>query len=466
MRVPTLATLVGAVFGLWGLIIALQPLQDNSFLTHLATGRYILDHGIPSRDIYSFTAPHTAWVVQSWVVSVILALADKAGGGQGIHVVLAVVTVALALLVWRLTRPADRLIGRIIAAALVLGVGAGTWAERPLLFGLLFFALALLAADGGLDPRWLVPVMWLWANIHGSFPLGLVALAAMAIGHRLDTGEWGRELTALKWAAIGTALAVINPLGPKLLVFPIHLLGRNDVLQNVIEWQAPRFQVTSERIFLVQIMVAIALLSRRPSWRAALPLAVFTGAALLGSRNVPVSSLAILPGLAVGLADVGTVRGDTRPSVGRVALAALLALGVLIGVAGLGAKQYDVAAYPVDALAWMRTHGLDVRETRVVSRDYVGNYLEAVYGTEANVFIDDRVDMYPPELSKEFVTLLHGGVGWERVIDRHHADAVLWEARSPLGQLLEESPAWRVVYADEKWLVACRRSAGTACAHA
>ena len=49
--------------------------------------------------------------------------------------------------------------------------------------------------------------MWLWVNVHGSFPLGLVALAALAIGRRLDGASPTVELAApLKWAVIGTAL--------------------------------------------------------------------------------------------------------------------------------------------------------------------------------------------------------------------------------------------------------------------
>jgi hypothetical protein len=460
-RPPSLATVVGLVFGAWGLITALQPLKDNSFLTHLATGRYILDHGIPHRDIYSFTARHEPWVVQSWLASVIFGLSDRWWGGQGIRVVLAVVTVALALLVWRLTRPAGALIGRLIAAGLVVGVGAGQWVERPLLFGLLLLAVVLLVAeDDRIDLRWLIPVMWLWVNLHGSFPLGLVALAVLAIGRRLDDGVWGRERPAFMWALLGTALGAINPLGPKLLVFPVHLLGRNDVLQNVIEWQAPKFMSSSERIFLLELVCAIVVLARRPTWRAALPLAVFTAAALLGSRNVPVTSLVLLPGLAYGLHDLGTISGDERRPLNTAALAAVVALGVLIGVSGFQKEPYDLIAYPVDAAAWMQSHGIGPARTRVVERDYAGNYLEAIYGTRSHVFIDDRVDMYPPAVSEDFATLLHGTPGWDGVLDRYDAQVVLWEARQPLGQLLAESPHWRLVYVDEKWVVACRVDAG------
>src|SRR5690606_15093214 len=64
---PSLNGVVGAVIVLVGAYIGTDRLSDNSFFTHLATGRYILEHGFPHGDVYSFTAPGERWVVQSWL---------------------------------------------------------------------------------------------------------------------------------------------------------------------------------------------------------------------------------------------------------------------------------------------------------------------------------------------------------------------------------------------------------------
>ena len=50
---PSLAGVVGLGFFVWGLSLGLQPLGDNSFLTHLATGRLSGEDGIPRTDPYS-----------------------------------------------------------------------------------------------------------------------------------------------------------------------------------------------------------------------------------------------------------------------------------------------------------------------------------------------------------------------------------------------------------------------------
>src|SRR3546814_11260337 len=88
-------------------------------------------------------------------------------------------------------------------------------------------------------------------------------------------------------------LGGLNPVGPKLLFFPIDLLQRQEVLSEVIEWQAPRFTSVGQRVFLVLLVIAGAALVRRPRWRTFLQAAAFTLAALTATRNLPLASLVL-----------------------------------------------------------------------------------------------------------------------------------------------------------------------------
>ena len=456
---PTLAGLVGGIVAFVSLLIGLGPLNDNSFFTHLATGRIILaTHHIPAHDPYSFSAPGHAWVVQSWLASVFYGVADNWWGPGGALVLIGLSGAAVGALVWTLTKPAGALLGRLLILVPVIIVGTdGGWVERPLLFGLITLAFVLLAAEGRLDPRWLVPVMWVWVNVHGSFPLGFVALAVLALGRRLDGESPAVELAALKWAAIGTALAAVNPVGPRLLIFPAELLSRQGVLSNVIEWQAPKFVHIGQRAFLAEVVLAVVLVARRPSWRISLPLGVFTAAALLGSRNTVVASMVIIPGLARGLSGLGEVTGDERRSIHRPAAVALAAIAVVsMGVAAAG-PVYSYNGYPVAAVTWAERHDLLGPSSRVVSRDFVGNYLEARYGTAVPVFVDDRFDMYPTAVLEDFAVLNRADPAWEVTIDKYHPTAVLWPSNEPVGQYLAASPRWRIVYTDQEFLIAVPR---------
>ena len=458
-RKLSLGGLVGLVIVLAGFLIGSRPLGDNSFLTHLATGRIIWDtHHVPTHDPYTFTVAGRAWVVQSWLASVVFAAGDHLGGFRAIMMLVGAAAATLAFLVWRLTSPAQSLVGRLAIAALVVGVGNSYWVERPLLFGLLAFAIVLLAADGRVKPLWLVPTMWFWVNVHGSFPLGLVALGVLALGRRLDRGDPRVELAALKWATIGVAVGAVNPVGPRLLVFPVELLSKQAVLRNIIEWQAPRFTGISERIFLLEVIVAIAALVRRPQWRSALPLMVFLTAALLGARNIVIASLVFVPGLAAGFSGLGSLDGRERRSMFRPLAATLSAGAIIVAIVQVNDPLLRVRnAYPVRAVDRAEALGLIGSDEHLVTEDFVGNYLEFRYGAGVHSFIDDRYDMFPKALVDDSSTLLRGGSGWQSILDGYHADAVLWEVQKPLAELVQISPGWRIVYVDAKWMLAVRR---------
>lgn len=439
---------------LWGLKLGLEPLHDNSFLTHLAGGRLVLDGGIPRSDPFSFTAPGAPWVVQSWLAAGLYALTDRLWDGYGALVLNAVLMVSLALVVVRLTRPLSSLLPRLALVGVALGVGAGAWAERPLLFGLLGIGLTLLVVEERrIDPRWLLPAYALWVNLHGSFPLGLVLLVTLAVGSRLDGRSVALELRALRWAVGGVLVGALGPLGPRLLLFPVQLLGRNDVLSDVVEWMAPTFTSGWERLWLLQLLGAAVLLVRRPRWRAAVPLFVFGAASLLAVRNVPVASFVLLPGMVAACSGLGSIDAGRRSRAALFACGALAAVGAALVVVAAGQPAYDLRSYPSAQFALLG----DLGSRRVASQDFVGNWLTAVRGTDAAVFYDDRFDMYPADLSEDYGVLNDGGPGWQDVLDRRGVDTVVWRRDLPLAQLLAQSPDWHVVSGARAWVTAVRR---------
>ncbi|MGI8686410.1 MAG: hypothetical protein ACR2MO_15215 [Acidimicrobiales bacterium] len=459
LRPPSAAAVMGGAAALWGLAIGLRPLGDNSALTHLATGRLILDHGVPDRDPFSFTAAHLPWTVSSWLASVGMALAERLDEDHGVLLARALVTTALAVLAWRLTRPAGTLAGRIIAVSVVLVLGSGAWPERPLLLGLLFLAVLVTMAEGGRGSPWLVaPVMWLWVNVHGSFPLGLVYLGVRLAGRRLDRSPPGRLPSLALAAVVGTVAGAVNPVGPRLLVFPLRLLGRHDVLARVVEWRSPDFSQPANLVFLVALLVALALAGRRRSWEDGLVTGVFGVAACLGQRNMTLATVAMAPVLARGLAGIGTVDGAQRNRVTATAGLALAMVAGLLVTTALQRDAYDLERYPVDQLDWMEAEGL--MDGRVATQDFVGNLVLAREGPGEHVFFDDRYDLYPKAFMKDAVALLDGNEGWQRRLDRYRIDTVLWQRSKPLSGLLALDPGWRVVRKDKDWIVAVRVEAG------
>ena len=440
----------------WGLHLGLRPLSDNSFLTHLATGRMILRTGrVPTADPYSFTEPDAAWVVQSWLASAVYGTAERLFGAAGLVGLHGLLFVAVAVLVVVLTARAESLIPRLGLCALAMAVGSGLWSERPLMFGLVLFGLTLVVAERRLDPRVLLVAFALWVNLHGSFPLGLVLLGCLAVGAALDRASTDHELRCLGWAVAGVLLGSVNPLGPRLLQFPLELLSRSEVLIGVIEWKAPSFQSNPERAWLVQVVLAVVLLVRRPSYRTAIPLCVFTAAGLLASRNIPVASLVLLLGMAAATGDLGSISVRSRSAAASVLTAALVAASAAVVLVAAERPAFDLRAYPAAQLAL--AEAVVGEDARIVAPDFVGNYRTAISGPGAGVFYDDRFDMYSAALAEDHRTLHRGSTGWAEVL-REHADAVIWEVDTPLAALLAVSGEWRIVGADDTWVLAVPRA--------
>src|SRR5437762_227920 len=61
------------------LLISLNNL-DPDFGWHLKSGEYIIDHGIPTHDIFSYTAPDFPWINHEWLSDVATATLYRIGG--------------------------------------------------------------------------------------------------------------------------------------------------------------------------------------------------------------------------------------------------------------------------------------------------------------------------------------------------------------------------------------------------
>lgn len=452
---PSWGAILGVVVFGAGFVLGTRSLWDNSFLTHLATGRVILDTGsVPSHDPYTATAAGEPWVVQSWLMSVVYASAEAIGGLDLIRVLTGLLMGTVALIGWRLLRPIESVVARLAVVALFLVACAQSWSERPLMVGLVAIGIVALTVEERWDPRWLLPLGWIWANTHGSHPLGVVYLLLIVVGARFDSVDARRELRALGWLAAGIVVGVIGPLGLQALLFPLDLLSRREVLSGVVEWRAPTFDVIGQQAFLGVIALAVVTLARQPSYRRSLVLAVFGVAAIMSLRNLPVAMIVLLPGIAGGIGSVGSLRSSDRPAIGRAAIVAAVLGCAVLGSARLQGDALDLRRYPVQALARWEQEG---RPGLLVTKDFVGNLQSYVYGADAASFYDDRFDMFPAELTEQYRAIAPAAPGASQALADLGSDAVLWERDEPIVTTLVASPDWRLAYLDDRWALLCRR---------
>ena len=460
-RAPVeLSHVFGAVFGFIGFVIGSGRLRDNSLFTHIATGRLLnngqlgeLWNGLP--DPYLYTSGGRSWVVQSWLASVLFAGAESGLGGNGIRLVFAVTTALLVLCVWQLSSVAESVTVRAAVCVLVCLVGSTAWSLRPLLFGLLFLAIVLLALDGRMKPAWMIPVMWLWVNTHGSFPIAALVVGAAYAGARFDGQRGDSERRVLVAVVTGTIIGgIANPVGPKLLLFPIELLGRGDILQYVIEWRSPRFNENWIRVFLLALLLSIVALMRRPSYRTALPVLVVVALSLIAMRNIAVAVVVLTPCLSRGFDGLGTIDGRRPAGVLRVIPVVLGVGAAAIMLVSSTTSAYNLESYPQDALSWIESRSLLTADANITHEDFVGNYMEWRYGTDVRVYMDDRFELHSDELMTQYFDLSTAKAGWVETVK--DADVVLWRRNTPAETVLRMSSDWAVRYEDEDWFIACR----------
>jgi hypothetical protein len=453
--------LVGAVVAFLALRIGLWPLDDNSAFTHLATGIRMVRDGIvpaiPRVDPYTFTAHGHPWVVQSWLPEAVVGWVYRLGGEHAITLLCGAVFAGLAWLVVALART-GRPLRTALAAGAALCISVPLWSPRPLLVGLGCLALLVLVVERRWSPWWLIPLLWVWVNSHGSFPLGVAWLVLTFIGGWLDRAPLDRRY--LIATAAGLAVSVVNPLGPKLLTFPVVALEKREVFARIAEWGTPHFDSVVGAVMLAGVLAATAIvLFRRPGWRYVVPVIVFVGLGLTAERNL--AALGIVAAPALGAALRGGGEGGSpalHADVVRLGVVALGALGLILAVVAMRDPLVDASTYPVGAIRWMETHHRFASPHRVVAPDRVGNYLELRRGARAEVFIDDRYDMFPLSVSRDYLAMRDNSERGARALDRWNADTVLWEAGKPFVDRLTSNGGWQSAYRRDGWVVLVRRT--------
>ena len=145
------------------------------------------------------------------------------------------------------------------------------------------------AADRrGAPSFWLLPLIALWANLHGGFIFGLMMVAPVALDAVVSADAAARKSLALRWVVFGLAALVATcctPYGWHTMVEPIKILALGSSLPLVTEFRPVDFgklgtfeiclllglgfallrgiQLTPTRILLVLGLLHMALFQNR-----------------------------------------------------------------------------------------------------------------------------------------------------------------------------------------------------------
>jgi hypothetical protein len=289
-------------------IIALAAIQlanlPNSFDVDswlaLVTGRDLWQHGLPHHEALTLLNHGSAWIDQQWLAQLLIYGLYKAGGLALVGIVnvaLIVVAVGGAALAARRLGAHPVTIMAVLALALFMIEPSREVRTQELALPL-FVTLAYLLATDSRAPSgrvyWCLPLLVLWANVHGTVTLGV----ALVVLHGLTTA-WDRRRELTKSGAawirplvlgLGAPLALlISPYGLDMVGYYRTMLVSSNVRDHVTEWQPITSSAGTAAVFFVLAGIAIWSFGRQPSrttlWERLALLALAAGSIGV-SRNI------------------------------------------------------------------------------------------------------------------------------------------------------------------------------------
>jgi hypothetical protein len=447
-----------AVYALF-LLAGNRLLIDPDTLWQITVGQWILDHrAVPETDVYSFTKYGQPWISTQWLAQVLYAKAFSFAGWSG-PVVLAATAIAttFALLARFLSRRLSESTTLVfIAAALALTVPH--LLARPHVLALpvmvAWVAGLVAAADRRDAPSWLLlPLMALWANLHGGFVFGLMLIAPIALDAVLAAEEKKRKALILRWACFGCIAliaACCTPYGWNALLAAQKILSLGGALPLLLEWKPADFGSIGP--FELCLLLGFALVLHRgvtlPLMRIVLLLGLLHMALAQGraAENLAlIAPLVLAAPLARQIGGSEVFTSSTSPMRGSLfaCVATVLVAGTL---AYTSVHRFAPHMHGAPAAAVTELKKLNV--SRVFNDYDFGGYLIA---NGVAPFIDGRTELYGEKffVDHNAASGLMEPENLFRLLDEYKIEATLMRTQSAATKLLDHIDGWQKIYSDD-----------------
>ncbi|WNJ93218.1 hypothetical protein [Bosea sp. 685] len=459
------------------LVRAPALLQDPDSWWHIRVGLDMLaTRTFPTFDSYSHSFAGQPWIAKEWLSQVLLALAYKSAGWNGVALVItAAISLMVFLLAWQLGETLKPTTAIALAVSLAL-LSAPVFTARPHVFTLpiivVWTASLFRAAGAGRPPSFgLLGLLWLWTNLHASFTLGFV-IAAFAGLDILIRYQLARPRLLAQWCIFGALcplVSLVNPYGLKAILATFAVAGANEAVPLIMEWQPFNASANPLSEAALLLMLLGLLLS---GLRFGLARALFALFALhlylTHERFVYVFFLLVPLVLAAPVAEqfpalsIRTWMMEQRDGLERFllgqyrrALAASVALAIGVGVILVGGAAVEPGqkTSAKDALAFAAQHNLSGPVFN--SYDFGGTLI--FHGIKT--FIDGRTD----QLFLNGFTQANDATGrstgkplLETQLRKYGIDWALLSAGDSRIPFFDELPGWTRAYSDRYAMIYTR----------
>ena len=455
-----------AGFGLIFLLIFPPALVVNDSWLNLMAGREVMENGLPSRDEITVYGLGATWTDQQWLAQVLMYGIYSLGG----FALLSLATATFVVAAFSIAATAARSLGAGARAIWVmflpvLMAAPWAWSIRAQMLALPLYTgvLWLLASEARKPTRrvWLaLPLLVVWANVHGSVALGALLVMLLAAYELISSrgGSWARDLALLVLAPLAI---LVTPYGPAETARYYHLLLVDPPFAGRVtewRWAAP---ATNTMFFyaLAAVAVVLVVLGRRRLmlFDFAVLVLTFVGGvnAIRGIVWFALACMVFVP-VAIGHKLESRNPGEPRRRL-NVGIAVGLAVAVLAVAGSLFARgeTWFEEYWPREAVDAVR--GELGPDDRVFAPDRFSDWmLYKIPELRGRVAYDVRFELY----DREFFDELQEYAGestpdWKSFADGYRIVIVDETRRSHTSEFLEE-PGAHVVYRDDEITVVAR----------
>jgi hypothetical protein len=440
-----------------------QMLVQDSWLA-LVSGREIVANGLPHTDTFMVWTQGVQWIDQQWLAQVAFYGIVAVGGVELAllaHVGLLVLAFASGLAAARSLGASARsvcLVGLLcmLAAPWGLQLRAQTFAV-PLFVWLLW----LLAADSRAPSRrvfLVLPILVLWANLHGT--VVLAALLVAARGVTFGIAELRKPARSAGWARRTAILTVVpfaclfaSPYGLALAGYYRTMLVSPLMRTFVDEWGA---SVPSQKTmqFYVLGVVAAALLVRHRSRLTGfeqLALLALLASGVSAIRSIvwfALAALVLLPRLLDRALSQWSLRFGRAPRLGVAFAAAAVVLVSTVLAAAQPSGRY-AGAWPATAARRVADLAEARPEAKVFADARHADWLLWEQPQLAGrIAYDIRFELLSRRQFEQLVAYRSRADGWRRTIDAYDVVVVDHAAQPGLVRALRGGASHELVYRD------------------
>jgi len=257
--------------------LSLFEINDTDTIQYLASGKYIVEHGLPQGCVFTYTTQQCEMAYPEWLFHVIVYRVYRLGSWVGLGLFqVGLNTLIFGLILFYNYRKNYSFLSLsvfFILGLIVFSDRSKLRADLPsLLFSTLLFIILESFTKNSTSGKpkiiffygsCIFFLMMLWANIHGSFPLGflfigvfifdrfITNLKSRFVYHKKTTIIDGNIRILLGYFILSLIGSSINPFGLKSFIWPYRIFWETRNISYIGEHQSPFIQTNSPRFSLV-----------------------------------------------------------------------------------------------------------------------------------------------------------------------------------------------------------------------